>query len=59
MNPFTTSLGCTILVRPAPENLGKGVILSLNMQPHDERYAEVFLTEDEKAALIETLKEES
>lgn len=59
---ITTALGCEIAVQPAFEWLanahGGGVMLTLTVPDTDQR-AEVYLSEENRTALIEMLNVES
>lgn len=55
MEPFITALGCGVAVAKAPDHLGPGVMLILRMPPPDGRWAEVYLSEQDRAALIAAL----
>lgn len=46
---FKTALGCTVRTRPAPENLGEGILLTLRMD--DGREAEVYLDQKDMESL--------
>lgn len=52
---FVTALGCHMSVFEAPEHLGKGVILEMRMPLPDGRRSEVFLNDEDRAALIAAL----
>jgi hypothetical protein len=67
---FTSTLGCTVRVRPAPENLGTGAMLSLRtdhpeavgsivIHGQEERepiqYAEVYLSREDIGRLVRAL----
>lgn len=71
MSEFVSSLGCLVKVRPAPEHLAPGWMLSLRVDHPGQvgsvaswpeggerepiQYAEVYLSEEDRAALLAAL----
>ena len=55
---FVTELGCTIMVVPAPDHLGDGVLMTLRMeQSGDGRWCEVYLNRENMRTLRALLDE--
>jgi hypothetical protein len=56
---FITEFGCTIIVVPAPDHLGDGVLMTLRMeQAGDGRWCEVYLDRENMRTLRALLDEE-
>lgn len=52
LKEFTTALGCKVRISPAPQHLGAGVLLVLNV---DVRFAEVYLNPEDIQSLKDVL----